>query len=32
VDADDWADVSALCVRFDLPIPADYEPYRRSER
>ena len=32
VDADDWADVSALCARFDLPIPADYEPYRRSER
>ena len=32
VDADDWADVSALCARFDLPIPADYEPYRRRER
>jgi lincosamide nucleotidyltransferase A/C/D/E len=27
VDADDWADVSRLCQRFDLPIPADYEPY-----
>ena len=31
VDDDDWADVRALCARFDLPIPADYEPYRRSE-
>jgi lincosamide nucleotidyltransferase A/C/D/E len=27
VDADDWADVSRLCRRFNLPIPADYEPY-----
>ncbi len=25
VDDDDWADVSALCARFDLPIPADYQ-------
>ncbi|NUT41555.1 MAG: aminoglycoside nucleotidyltransferase [Thermoactinospora sp.] len=24
VDADDWADVKALCERFGLPIPADY--------
>lgn len=27
VDADDWADVSALCRRFDLPIPVDYSAY-----
>jgi lincosamide nucleotidyltransferase A/C/D/E len=25
VDDDDWADVSALCTRFDLPVPADYQ-------
>jgi hypothetical protein len=28
VDADDWADVSALCARFNLPIPADYAALR----
>jgi lincosamide nucleotidyltransferase A/C/D/E len=26
--ADDWADVSALCARFNLPIPADYAARR----
>jgi lincosamide nucleotidyltransferase A/C/D/E len=24
VDATDWADVSALCVRFGIPIPHEY--------
>jgi lincosamide nucleotidyltransferase A/C/D/E len=28
VDEDDWADVSQLCARFDLPIPADYDRFR----
>jgi lincosamide nucleotidyltransferase A/C/D/E len=28
VDADDWADVSALCARFGLPIPDDYRAFR----
>lgn len=27
VDADDWADVSALCARFGLEIPADYAEF-----
>jgi len=27
VDANDWADVSALCARFDIPIPAEYRPF-----
>lgn len=27
-DAQDWADVRALCRRFDLPVPADYDPLR----
>lgn len=25
VDDLDWADVSALCAQFDLPVPADYQ-------
>jgi lincosamide nucleotidyltransferase A/C/D/E len=28
VDADDWADVHALCERFDIPIPDDYRRFR----
>ncbi|MGE5829425.1 MAG: nucleotidyltransferase domain-containing protein [Micromonosporaceae bacterium] len=28
VDATDWADVSALCDRFGIPIPDDYLPFR----
>jgi lincosamide nucleotidyltransferase A/C/D/E len=28
VDANDWADVSALCARFGLPVPDDYRPFR----
>lgn len=28
VDADDWADVRALCDRFDIPIPDDYQRFR----
>ncbi len=27
-DADDWADVRALCERFDLPVPAEYDRFR----
>lgn len=27
-DADDWADVRALCERFDLPVPAEYDAFR----
>jgi lincosamide nucleotidyltransferase A/C/D/E len=27
VDDDDWADVSALCARFEMPIPPDYTPW-----
>jgi lincosamide nucleotidyltransferase A/C/D/E len=27
VDGDDWADVSALCTRFRLPVPDDYRPW-----
>jgi lincosamide nucleotidyltransferase A/C/D/E len=28
VDANDWADVSALCERFGIPIPDDYRRFR----
>jgi lincosamide nucleotidyltransferase A/C/D/E len=28
VDADDWADVRALCERFGLPIPDGYQRFR----
>jgi lincosamide nucleotidyltransferase A/C/D/E len=28
VDEDDWADVSRLCDRFDLPIPPDFDRFR----
>ncbi|MFB9525740.1 nucleotidyltransferase domain-containing protein [Nonomuraea roseola] len=28
VDAEDWADVSALCERFGIPIPDDYQRFR----
>jgi lincosamide nucleotidyltransferase A/C/D/E len=28
VDAEDWADVSALCERFGIPVPADYRAFR----
>jgi lincosamide nucleotidyltransferase A/C/D/E len=28
VDADDWADIQALCDRFDLPVPDGYERFR----
>jgi lincosamide nucleotidyltransferase A/C/D/E len=28
VGADDWADVQALCERFNLPIPDDYQRFR----
>ncbi|KAB8188957.1 aminoglycoside nucleotidyltransferase [Nonomuraea phyllanthi] len=28
VDADDWADVSALCERFAIPVPEDYQRFR----
>jgi lincosamide nucleotidyltransferase A/C/D/E len=28
VDATDWADVSALCDRFGIPIPEDYLPFQ----
>jgi lincosamide nucleotidyltransferase A/C/D/E len=28
VDATDWADVSALCQRFGLPVPGDYARFR----
>jgi len=31
VDANDWADVSALCGRFDIPIPDDYLPFASAE-
>jgi lincosamide nucleotidyltransferase A/C/D/E len=27
-DADDWADVRALCERFELPVPAEYDRFR----
>ncbi|MBB6346954.1 nucleotidyltransferase domain-containing protein [Nonomuraea muscovyensis] len=28
VDADDWADVSALCERFGIPVPDDYRRFQ----
>jgi lincosamide nucleotidyltransferase A/C/D/E len=28
VDADDWADVSALCRRFGIPVPDDYRRFQ----
>ncbi len=28
VDATDWADVSALCRRFSIPVPDDYLPFQ----
>jgi lincosamide nucleotidyltransferase A/C/D/E len=28
VDATDWADVSALCERFGVPVPDEYLPFR----
>ncbi|WP_184759291.1 hypothetical protein [Streptosporangium album] len=28
VDADDWADVSALYERFGISIPGDYQRFR----
>ncbi len=28
VDATDWADVSALCERFGIPVPSDYARFR----
>ncbi len=31
VDDDDWADVSALCTRFDLPVPADYRRWTDAQ-
>jgi lincosamide nucleotidyltransferase A/C/D/E len=27
-DADDWADVSALCERFGIPVPPEYQRFR----
>jgi len=32
VDETDWADVSALCQRFGIPIPREYLPYFDPER
>ncbi|WP_222192609.1 nucleotidyltransferase domain-containing protein [Modestobacter italicus] len=31
VDDHDWADVSALCARFDLPVPADYKRWTAAQ-
>jgi lincosamide nucleotidyltransferase A/C/D/E len=28
VDVDDWADVSALCERFGIDVPSDYDAFR----
>jgi lincosamide nucleotidyltransferase A/C/D/E len=28
VDATDWADVSALCRQFNIPVPRDYLPFQ----
>ena len=28
VDANDWADVAALCARFGIPRPAEYRPFQ----
>jgi lincosamide nucleotidyltransferase A/C/D/E len=30
VDVDDWADVRALCERFDIPVPDDYRGFASS--
>jgi lincosamide nucleotidyltransferase A/C/D/E len=30
VDEDDWADVSALCARFGIPLPDDYQRFCAS--
>jgi lincosamide nucleotidyltransferase A/C/D/E len=30
VDADDWHDVRLLCERFCLPVPVDYDSFRRG--
>jgi lincosamide nucleotidyltransferase A/C/D/E len=27
----DWADVSALCARFGIPVPAEYERFQRRD-
>ncbi len=32
VDEEDWADVSALCERFGLTVPRDYERFEHSRR
>jgi len=32
IDATDWADVSALCQRFGIPLPAEYLRFRQSDR
>lgn len=29
VDETDWADVSALCERFEIPIPSEYSRVRK---
>jgi len=29
VDATDWADVSALCERFGIPVPQEYMRFRQ---
>jgi lincosamide nucleotidyltransferase A/C/D/E len=31
VDANDWADVRALCERFDIPVPPDYAPFQSGD-
>jgi len=31
LDENDWADVSALCDRFGIPIPDDYLPFRQKD-
>ncbi len=30
VDEDDWADVSALCERFAIPVPEDYRSFQKT--
>jgi len=32
IDATDWADVSALCQRFGIPLPAEYLCFRQPDR
>ena len=27
IDATDWADVSALCIRFGIPVPPEYSRF-----